>query len=458
MRIPVLFLSLLIVIVPASANSIRQSSFAYGYMLELDGNGPIYEVDIPEHVYQTVTNRHYADIRIYNSDGDSVPHLVKLANNVIEENRADIAIPLFPITGDMPLAVALSGSPSIHIETGPSGAIVDITPDEQAGTPADSGPDSYILDVSQLKNKPQALTLNWSDKQGDFNETVSISGSQDLVDWRSLNNRAPLTNLHFAGHHIINRQIRIGNHNYKYLRLQWTGARALQLDSVKGQYNPTYKDRQRNTITVTSNRFDAETRSFYFTTPGHYPADKLTVKLKPRNAILLASLSSSNKPDGPWVHRYSGLIYNLEKNGKDVQPQEINLPQNSNDKYWRLVANNERDGLANMAPTLQLGWLAHKLVFIAQGNPPFTLAYGHSSAQMKNYSALSNLVKKQVQEDKAGSATVGRRIDLSGASALIPVVDNSAKWKSAILWAVLIIGLLALLAMVLRLYKQMDSH
>lgn len=454
------FFSLLLSANPVMANGVAINSFAYGYLLDIDNNGPIYSFDVPDHVYQTVTQSNYADLRVFNTEGIAVPHFVRHEKAIIEQNVADVGIPLFPMAGDTNKLTSGNGAPAIRIQTNAEGAIVNIDPVQgiNSNDTTVSKIDSYILDISQLDNKPLAFTLNWSDDQGDFNETVTVSGSNDLANWRTLATNAPLTNLHFAGHHIVKRRVDIRNHHYKYLRLKWSNPKQLLLTSVVGHYSSTYKDKPRNTLSVSSNRFDMEQRGFYFTTNGHYPVDKVTVRLTPKNAILLATLSSSDKPDGPWVQRYSGLVYNLEKNRKTVTPSEINLP-NINDKYWRVMARNERDGLANMAPTLEIGWLPHKLLFVAQGNPPFKLAYGHSQVGINNSSALNQLLHKQPEDEKLGVATVGQQFSFSGNSALLPPPpDNAEKWKIAILWAVLLIGLLALLVMVIRLYKQMDSE
>jgi hypothetical protein len=229
------------------------------------------------------------------------------------------------------------------------------------------------------------------------------------------------------------------------------------LTSVIGHHGSTYKDKPRKTLAIASKRFDAKTRSFYFTTNGYYPVDKISIRLTPKNAILLATLSSSNKENGPWLTRYSGLIYNLEKNGKDVSPSEISL-SSTNDKYWRLSANEARDGLANMAPSMEIGWLPHQLVFVAQGNPPFRLAYGNSQLTQKNDAGLGLLLSQQSGEEIPGKASIGPQLTFSGNNALLPPPpDNSMQWKSIILWSVLVLGLIVLLTMVIRLYKQMDS-
>ena len=233
MRFFVLSLALLLSNTPVLANSISQNSFAYGHALQLDNNGPIFKLDVPEHVYQTVTDSNYADIRIYNASGVAVPHLLKHKKPVIKEKVPAVHIPFFPMRNKSDKEVTVSGAPSIRIETNSEGAIVNI--DSQRGSidPAwKNTADYYILDTSQLKTKPSALTINWKKDHADFNETINISGSNDLANWSTLVDRAPVTNLKFAGHNIIKRRIEIGHHSYKYLSLRWSSDVPLKLTSI----------------------------------------------------------------------------------------------------------------------------------------------------------------------------------------------------------------------------------
>ena len=57
--------------------AISQEDFAYGYSLEVDGDGAIYSLYLNEDIYKGITQSDRADLRIFNSQGIAVPHYIR---------------------------------------------------------------------------------------------------------------------------------------------------------------------------------------------------------------------------------------------------------------------------------------------------------------------------------------------------------------------------------------------
>ena len=55
----------------------RAQDFAYGMPIEADGEAALYEIEIPAAVYRTVTRSDLGDIRVFNGQGEVVPHALK---------------------------------------------------------------------------------------------------------------------------------------------------------------------------------------------------------------------------------------------------------------------------------------------------------------------------------------------------------------------------------------------
>ena len=55
-------------------HAVSESDFAYGYTLEVDGDGAIYSLTLPEAVYHGLTRTDRGDLRVFNSQGVAVPH------------------------------------------------------------------------------------------------------------------------------------------------------------------------------------------------------------------------------------------------------------------------------------------------------------------------------------------------------------------------------------------------
>ncbi|HEX2933303.1 MAG TPA: DUF3999 family protein, partial [Candidatus Binatia bacterium] len=61
----------------AVAAADRPDDFAYGMTIHADGQEALYEIDIPPAVYRGVSRSDLGDIRIFNGQGEVVPHALK---------------------------------------------------------------------------------------------------------------------------------------------------------------------------------------------------------------------------------------------------------------------------------------------------------------------------------------------------------------------------------------------
>jgi hypothetical protein len=117
------------------------------------------------------------------------------------------------------------------------------------------------------------------------------------------------------------------------------------------------------------------------------------------------------------------------------------------------------------------GWVPHRLVFVARGGAPFTLAYGNRDALPANY-AMDTLVRGYRQ--KPGSSgledvkmtqvasvppTRLKSPDLQLPAALggAVIAADSVEIKKIILWSGLVAAVLLLAWMAWRLLSQMEA-
>ena len=165
-------------------HAISKSDFAYGYTLEVDGDGAIYSLTLPEEVYHGLTRADRGDLRIFNSQDVAVPHHIKRAEQMTKVAQADVSLPLFPLYSDATNTQTADGT-HVHIVTNDKGAIIDINYGK-AGTDGARKVSGYLLDSSQLQQAPIALIINWQENEADFVTSVEVEGSDDLNHWQSL--------------------------------------------------------------------------------------------------------------------------------------------------------------------------------------------------------------------------------------------------------------------------------
>ena len=104
--------------------------------------------------------------------------------------------------------------------------------------------------------------------------------------------------------------------------------------------------------------------------------------------------------------------------------------------------------------SLRVAVRATQLVFLARGEPPFTLALGNASAKAANL-PLSTLIPDYSAErlNTLGQATVAGDVRVTS-PALVAAVDTEPNWKKLGLWAVLLLGVAALGAMAYSLLRK----
>ena len=442
-------------IAPVAA-AVQKNDFAFGYSLEVDGDGAIYSLYLNEDIYKGLTRSDRADIRVFNSQGISVPHYLRRKEQFTKQVQAisDVEPPIFPLYKDG--QPTTPGKYNVHITTNDQGAILDINYGKQDPQARELA--GYLIDVSALEQAPNRMLLSWAPEQGDFVTALQIEQSNDLTNWQTLVTRATISDLQYGQHTLLQNQLELPIRKAKYLRLNWQGKKALLLDKVVLSFAQSYsvEPQPRQWTEVTPQRYDDKTHTYYFNSGAMLPIDRISVGLPQRNTLVRVNIESAETEQGLWYSRYHGLLYDLQQEGERLTNPDILLGVNSH-RYWRIQVFAEAGQLGG-DPLLKLGWIPEQLLFVAQGEAPFTLAYG--SARVDAISTpLSQLlrVQTQQQQDKLIKlAKLGSKVELGDASRLKPA-PPPRDWKRYLLWSVLVLGVVILALMALRLYKQMDN-
>lgn len=457
MRLLTYILGLLLAntLLASTCTAIEKNDFAFGYSLEVDGDGAIYSLYLNEDIYKGMTRSDRADIRVFNSQGIAIPHYLRRNEQQtrLTQVSADMEPPFFPLYKDGHAGTQTDSN--VHITTNDQGTIIDINygkKDPQLRELA-----GYIIDISKLEQVPNGMLLSWTEGQISFVSALQIETSDDLSHWRSLVGRATISHLQYGQHTLLQNRVELPPRKAKYLRLNWESKKALTLDKVILSFADSYtmEPQPRQWSEIAADRFDDKTQSYYFDTRGKRPVDRISIGLPQRNTLVQANIESADAIQGPWYNRYHGLLYDLQQDGERLTSPDILLPVNS-DRYWRVNVFAE-EGQLGGEPVLKLGWIPEQLLFVAQGEAPFTLAFG--SGRINSTSTpLSQLLGNQTQQQQdklIKPAKLGSRIALGDASRLEPR-QPPLDWKRYILWAVLVLGVVLLAFMALRLYKQMD--
>jgi len=351
----------------------RPADFAYGIPIGTDAADALYEIEIPAAVYRSVTRSDIGDIRVFNGQGEVVPHALRPPTRKI----ASVSLPVFPLYGDMDERLNDLG---VRIEKRGDGTIIAIQNRGQTGGQA-SPLRGYILDASSLRSAIEALLLDWQTASESFVGQVRVDGSDDLAAWTILTNGAALARLTFGGHQVQRNRVDLRFARFKYLRISWPKGQA-PLESLSAAAEPAGHviDSPRVWETFSGSEIAGESGDYSYDFGGHFPFDRLRIQLPQVNSLVQMQIFARATTRDEWRQVTSATAYRLRNRDTELTSQEIAITSRG-ERYWLLRADQRGGGIGSGVPAMEIGWVPQKLVFVARGAGPFQLAVGNAAAK-----------------------------------------------------------------------------
>src|SRR6266571_191431 len=439
----------------------KPSGFAYGNAIRADAKEALYRLELPRAVYRGTVLRDLGDLRVFNGAGEVVPHAFRPRATAEVQKREPVALPFFPLYGED--AKQLDGL-SLRFERRPSGTIIKL--DERSGTKASKKLLAYLVDATALREPVRALELEVKSNDA-YAANASVEASDDLSSWSTLAARAPLLSLQYGGAKLEQRRIEFASRKSKYFRISWTGMPAgAELGALRTELGDARIDVARQWETVSGRPVADTTGDYAFDTQGVFPADRVRFELPQANTVVQVQLFSRVRNDTPWRPVSRGTAYRLRHDGAEVSNADLAIGENA-DRYWLLRVDQKGGGLGGGEPKLLLGWIPNEIVWVARGDPPFTLAYGSRDAKPSAYTIESLVPGYRRDADldaKVASTEQIPAVSVKSVEADAPTVlggqralEERIDVKRWTLWAALVLGVAFLGWMAWRLLKQMDK-
>ena len=157
------------------------------------------------------------------------------------------------------------------------------------------------------------------------------------------------------------------------------GERLPELQAVTAISRETDREKQRRWLSLGDGQVGQEEERIVidYTSDNRLPADAVRLRFSEANSMIRASVQSRPDAKSPWVSRCSAVFYSLSRGGVTISDEVCSFGRTS-DNRWRLEIFEDGLGLEQpgRAPSLELGWTAAELLFVARGPAPFTLAFG----------------------------------------------------------------------------------
>jgi hypothetical protein len=420
----------------ADAAVLTPQDFAYGMPVVATNLATAYRVTLPPDVYRTSVRADLGDVRVFNSRGETVPYAILRRSEPAPAAPAQ-ALPLFPLRGDTRAAVnglkltLDAGDGAIQLQTAPR--------------TAEQGPVlEYILDGRGLERPVASLQLHWPDGSADFSGRVHLAASDDFANWRIVVTSAAIANLHAAGQALVEDRVEVPAVRAKFWRLSWAGSPPpFALTSVEAVPASGPPPSNWSTLFVDGTPVPGRPGEYTFDIGARVPVERVNLVLPELNAVYAVLLSARAREQDAWSPVVRAGFYRLSTSDGETRNNPVPIGVRR-DRYWQVRILG--DGAHPTPLRLEVMWSPADIEFLAQGPPPYQLAYG-SSAVSGAETDLAILPTAAT----ISTAMVGTRAPLGGEARL---TDSPVVYKRMLLWTVLIVAVIVLGSMAIRLSRQ----
>lgn len=430
----------------------KPADFAYAVPLQFAGQDALYQATLPLSVYQHTVRSDLGDLRVFNAQGEVIPHMLQQPEHNTREPEISELV-YFPLQGP---ANAGLDQLSVSIKRNIAGTLIDIGSNAKAA--ATSKLSGYLLDASALKQPIHALEFEWNQGKENFVSSLYIESSDDLLHWSIVTRNAPLASMQFGGHSLLQKRVELPGVQAKYYRLSWPAAQnPLLLTRVNAEISGATVEAALSWQNSKGTAVADKPGDYQFDLGAHLPIQRLRIVLPQMNTLVQASLFSRASAEQAWQAVTNATLYKLNHSAQDIINPDLSL--NSHHRYWLLRVAQNSGGLGEGLPEMQVGWQAHQLQFVTRGSAPFQVAYGNRTSKPAVFQ-MQSLLKPASPEEPAltiQSAQTGTQITLGGEARVQPP-PPPLPWKKWILWAILSSAVVLLGIMAYRLLKQMERH
>jgi hypothetical protein len=433
------------------------SDFAWRAPLQLPAGASMARASLPGDALVRLQSSDARDLRVFNAAGESVAFALmptpKPPTAAAATTGSYPALPLYsPASG----AQQPKGATQIRIEdpAGQRSVWVQMNGAEIAGMPR--------LNSALFATKDEKRTLSGIVVQGTLPANMpialSVSSSRDLAQWTIIPVRGRL--YRFEGDGVpVNMTLEFEGAvkiEEQFLRVDWGDQQGVSVSAISGVIAGPAR---------TAPRVRAELAAPQPAGPGALeihtdflaPLAGLALVTPRANTLIPVRILGRNDAAQPWRLLARTVVYRLN----DASGESTNPPvalHGASARWLRLEAGGGVDlAAAQLKATAEFEPL--QLVFVATGEGPFQLAAGRAgtTSVALPLSAITSALGSRKPEDLP-AATVGAAISATAdAGPLARLWPGKVPGKTAVLWGVLLAGVLLLAAVAWSLLRQLKT-
>lgn len=443
--------------VAAAADRTLADEFGTEFAINYADEGGLYRLPLTDEVFHAIRHSYKEDLAVFDASGNVAPFIVRrrLWGTPAPQPVAQGAqVPVFALPGDEEAMSRMD----VTIKTGAEGRVIEVK-DTVAQRAAD-GAKRYLLDLSDIiRNLPNRdkiesgkLSLDLGGKTNALS-SVTILGSSNLKDWRTVNEREPLVRLNGGNHRLESRALTLPGAPDRYIILQIEEGGSVSITGalVEFYFTPQPETRLESDTAVFKGRDKANRNVFFYEADGVFPVEEISLRLASPGIYPVELLSRASNDD-IWL-RVGRLMLSLIRTPSGARMNvSVKITPPLERAFWAVSFDAAPAG--NNPPTLELRWHPLEIVFLAQGKAPYTLRAGRAATNNGYQSPqLLRETLREFPEHDISDATLGEAV-----SRVISPVEERApenlEWQRYLMWGVLLSGALMLSWIAWRLLQK----
>lgn len=431
----------------------EMGEYAYGFPVQTGQMADYYRLKLPFIVYDSVSDPRLRDLGVYDANGQPVPRVVERPARRPEPAEQRVALRVFPLMRDAP---SQPDDIRLLLQRDANGTQLELntTTTAPAGDPAPTQPAYYILDLRALDHPLEALELGWEPTDKTFIGRVEVMGSKDLEAWTAVGDGA-VANLNDGEARISANRVTLRSGQYKYLRISWSGLPAgWSLRHATGYFHQNGDEVELEWLELDADR--NEDGAWMFEMTGSPLVERIELSFPDDNVVIRGSVQAWSEPGERWLRVHQGLFYHWRRGGDAVaSPSHAVSPLRAN--RWKVVIDK---GRTDTPVRLRLGWRPDRLLFVAQGQGPYTVAAGRAADALEGFPQEvafgdAGILGMLRDTGRGSDARLGDRYPLAGSSKL--VAARRIDLATVSLWIALVLGVALVGWMALSLVRQLGQ-
>ena len=448
--------------------------FYQGIELDIqDNNSPFFWLELPPESYiNSAYPQTLQDLRVFNGTGDEVPsalfydaeksistsqisfvpqRLVTQIDNVKSQNEY-VDDRQYLLVEAIPGKVTRIELPNIQRKQ-------------------ETNYQAYLLTRDQSKNKEmlaQSLKLDWAKSDKEWQAKVFIYASTDKENWINISANQPIMNLKLDSGTITSNSIELLSGNSVALSAPYFMAIVVSapnifvpdLQQVSATASILNSKRRQQIFHFEMTNDGVSREHIIYQLPSPQPLSELQVRLQQANRVIPLKIEYTSESGDNWELLENIVAYNQTTEGESASNPNIIL----NGKMIRKLRITALKGSWEENPPRIDGQRdGINIIFNMQGATPYLLVWGNKQSNLDKmtYSDLigQSLVVDEVMARYPELHVTDKLIELGGMERLSSTksVEDSFNWMTIALWALLFIGIIALLYFCWYLFKEINS-